>query len=136
MLCADTNCNNKKKKWGRYCGACESRIWRKRNPVEAVYNHFKSNAKFRNIPFHVTLKQFKDWTKTDEGSKYMKYRGQGADDLTIDRKKTVSDDGIIMGYTIDNIQVLTAGDNGRKAHLDKLEQWAKKRAFLDPDVPF
>ena len=132
-ICIEAHCYKKTDKGRKLCPACQAKRWRANNPVKAAYLNKKHDAAKRGIPFNITFKQFKIWCSSN---KYMELKGVGPYDLTIDRIKTISPEGEVLGYSIDNIQILTRYDNSVKANQDKKEQWAKKRAIRYPDCPF
>lgn len=112
----------KKKKQGFFCcaiacrnepvkklgGLCHKHYRRKRriiDPVYCRYNNFKGNAKKRNIPFFVTLKEF---TKFCYDNNYIVKKGNRGQNATIDRRCNAH------GYHIWNMQLLTNRQNARK----------------------
>jgi hypothetical protein len=82
-----------------------AKAWKKANPLRYAYQSLKDNAKRRGKAFELTFEQFKDFCiKSEYGTK----RGRFANSFHIDRR---DENG---GYTIDNIQALTNGENVRK----------------------
>jgi len=113
-----------KKEQGRYCcayacfnkpvrkkgGLCHKHYARKlkgRDPVYDRYNNFKTNALKRGKEFQITLKQFRDFCKE---TGYILTKGKRGQNATIDRIDNT------LGYTIDNIQILTLRANVKKYH--------------------
>ena len=87
------------------CSTCISRKYRLEYPVESSYQNLKQNAKRRGKVFELTLKQFKEFcVKTN----YIQNKGVTKESYHIDR----IDENI--GYTIDNLQVLTNTQNVKK----------------------
>lgn len=117
----------------RRCGKCYSKMWRSKNAIRSAFIVKKGNAKRDGIPFNITFREFKIWCSSNN---YIKLKGLYPDSLTIDRIKTIDDNGKVLGYTIPNIQVLTLQENAAKGTRDRFDQWAKKRAPYDPDCPF
>lgn len=100
LQCA-TRLSNK----GKICSTCSSRNWRKNNPIRYAYNNLKGHAKARGKEFTLTFEQFKEFAvKAD----YIAKKGRQSYSYHIDRKDETK------GYTIDNIQILTNGENVRK----------------------
>jgi hypothetical protein len=110
-----------KRKAGRYCcaygctgkpnekkrGLCHKHWARLRKAVDPVYdryNHFKNNAIKRKKEFNITLEEFRKWCD-DEG--YLK-NGKRGKNATIDRDKNW------LGYSIDNIKLITNRANIKK----------------------
>jgi len=89
------------------CYTCKSRNYTKKYPIRRVWLDLRSSAKKRSYPFLLTYEQFEKWILT---TNYMTARGREKDSLTIDR---INGDAKI-GYTIDNIQILTKHDNSCK----------------------
>ena len=90
------------------CSSCNSRNYRRKNPMQAAYQNLKSNAKRRGHDFTLTFKQFEDFaTATD----YIIKKGKSIDSFSIDR---IDND---KGYSIDNIRVLTLSDKIGRAHV-------------------
>lgn len=89
----------------RYCHTCRSKQSRQRDKVRAAFTNLKSNAKRRKKEFEITLDQFRAWcTKV----KYIGHCTRSPEGYTIDRINNQ------LGYTLDNIQVLTRSDNVKK----------------------
>lgn len=89
----------------RFCSKCRSRKWRANNPIRYAFSAIKGSAKKRNISFDIKFEEFKDWCeKTGYAS------NKGIARLT-DHCDRIDDD---LGYEINNIQILSQGDNVRK----------------------
>ena len=123
-----------KKKEGRYCcayactnpaikrksGLCHRHYRIKRKAIDKVYDRYnlmKCSATQRNLPFRISLQEFRDFCKKTGYIINKGYRGRVA---TIDR--------IIpeKGYTIENIQILSLRANVKKYHEEE----------KDNDCPF
>jgi len=104
MKCSTKNCKNPSK--GRkLCASCRSRKARKKNPIRYAYNCLKSNAKRRGRIFELTFKFFKEFCKK---TNYIKLKGMGPDDMTIDRKVSP------LGYIDGNIRMISRSANAMK----------------------
>lgn len=132
--CEENYCLNDAAPNRKICRKCESRRYRKANALVSSYNSKKSDAKRRDIPFTITPGEWKQWC---EETGYLELRGQGALDMTVDRKDPM------IGYTYSNIQMLTRVDNNKKQKEDAKKMWNKnfrwrKNKFIEPDidVPF
>ena len=92
----------------------------------------KQSARKRMISFTITLKQFK---KLCAQTGYMEHKGRYYDCLTVDR--------IIpeLGYTIENVQVISRQENSDKYHLMEkdinwIEEFTPPPHSQDNDLPF
>lgn len=81
---------------------------RQANPLLYCYRTLRANAKHRNVPFSLTLEQFKEFCARTE---YLHKKGRGKEAYTIDRIRNWE------GYHVDNIQVLPNKENSSKKHL-------------------
>lgn len=109
-ICKTPHCINKPGKGHLICNTCSQRKYREKYPVLAAYNNLKNNAKRRGKDFELTLEQF---TKFAVETEYMNKKGRNKTGYTIDRINPN------LGYTIDNIQVLTNTQNVKKqAYID------------------
>ena len=99
-ICKD--CNERQVELHRtICRKCRSA---KRELQEAYY-HLKGNAVRRGKEFTITMAQFKAFCfKTN----YIQGKGKTKECYSIDR---IDND---RGYTIDNIRILTVGENAKK----------------------
>lgn len=87
------------------CHKCKKRRYREKYPLKAAYHNLKSNAKRRNKQFDITIEQFEQFCIN---TKYLFGKGRTKNSLHIDRKEEN------VGYTIENIQVLTNLKNVKK----------------------
>lgn len=105
-FCCAYGCSNKPiKKKGGLCHKHYRRKRREEDPVGVRYNNFKGNAKKRNIPFDITLDEFRSFCQK---TGYIITKGKRGQNATIDRINNSK------GYTIDNIQLLTNRQNASK----------------------
>lgn len=123
-LCVE--CGRERKGKHKLCYSCRTRRRRGQDPVWAVYYILRSNAKRRGVKFALTFDWFRDFILGPEGKGYMEKRGQGAQDLTLDRKVNS------LGYVDGNLQVLTRIVNTRKGQSD----WGHGLVHRDPNCPF
>jgi hypothetical protein len=122
--CITPNCLNNARRDRKRCTKCESRLYRKCNPIRATYHIIKGNAKRRGVFFDLTYEQFKQFC--DETG-YLKYKGTHSWSMSIDRKVNS------MGYTSGNIQMITLAENTKKRNQSK--QWST-RVPRQADDPF
>lgn len=116
-ICQNKGCKNDPK--GRtLCGTCRSRKYRLADPVRYAYNNHKSRAAKANIPFDLTLEEFREFCIEHI---YIQSKSRAAEGYTLDR---IIDDPAkgYHGYRRDNIQVLTNAENSRKYQLQKREK--------------
>lgn len=127
--CATKHCLGELKDRSLYCRKCRKRKSRDADPVKAHYSSWKSNAKARGKSFTITLEEFRDFCAQ---TNYMELKGQGNNDLTIDRIREE------LGYSRGNIQALSAIENKAKyrQHLRKLKGWAVSGLGRQPGDPF
>ena len=78
----------------------------------------RNNAKRRNIPFTITLEQWREWCHQVQ---YIGLKGRRSHSYTVDR---IHDD---IGYHIDNIQKITNRDNVRKRYFGY--DWRSRRVY-------
>ena len=80
-VCAAKFCRNKTP--FTLCSTCRSKKAREKDPVKYAFNALKNNAKRRNIPFTITLEQFREWCVKVQ---YIGFKGRSANSYTIDRR--------------------------------------------------
>lgn len=106
----------------KVCWKCRSRRYRKLHPESAALNSVRLSAKRRNIPFTLTIEQFKLFC---QASGYLETKGNKPQSMTIDRINHN------LGYSIDNIRVLSHAENSRNGHsvpgMDDLPQNSRRR---------
>lgn len=125
IKCSEINCYNKADKYRKKCSKCRSREYSFKNPLRRAFTRLRANARRRNIHFGITLGEFKKFCDETE---YLKKRGTGKFDLTIDRKKNSK------GYVYSNMQVLTKSDNTKKRNSGK-DGWSVDASRQEGD-PF
>jgi hypothetical protein len=91
-----------------------SRLCRTRNPVRYAYQTLKDNAKRRGKVFAITFEAFEAFCRKHE---YVERKGIAPDSLTIDRID------FTLGYTPDNMTVLTLRDNSAKGGQEGFGTW-------------
>jgi hypothetical protein len=69
---------------GKHCKTCVNKKWRESHPYENTFNNLKQNATRRGVKFTITLEYWKQWCDKND---YLRLRGMGGDDMTVDRKK-------------------------------------------------
>ncbi len=95
--------------------------WAKKNPMRVTYKNLKNRAKQRGKEFTLAFEEFKEFC---ERTNYIALKGIYPDDMTINR---IYDD---VGYTKDNIEMLTNRDN-----LARRKHWSpKKYVKIEGDV--
>ena len=103
-----------------YCSTCRSRQWRKANPLRAAYLSLKSRARFRGIPFKLTMEEWKRWCAEN---KYMELRGREASSMTVDRDYDFDSYGRKAPYAYWNMVMRTKSENsGKKSKWMKNEK--------------
>lgn len=110
MNCETNNCFNEAPQGRKKCNTCRSRLWVSKNRIAKCLHNIKRSAKKRGIPFEITLNEFK---KLIKGTGYIENAGRLSDELTVDRIIPT------LGYTYDNLQVITKGENVSKYHNDE-----------------
>ena len=133
-VCAVRGCNkarelekvpNKRKLYETpICNCCKRRRWRINNPFHYMYSELKRSAKRRGIYFHLHRGEFIQFCIDNQ--LYWNSAKFTADSLTVDR---IDND---LGYTINNIQVLSNRDNVAKNNKLRKEQQTE----FNEDDPF
>lgn len=103
--CKHECCNNEKAPKRSECYKCRSVGIRERKPIDMCYYELRKSAKRRQLEFTIELVWFRGWVATNG---YMEGKGRASESLNIDRIKN------LLGYTPDNIQILTKHDNVHK----------------------
>lgn len=123
--CATRTCLNDAKS-GEYCWKCAKRRWREENPEKSTFANLRSNSKRRRVGFFLSFEEF---VKFVVDTSYMRFKGTGKFDMTIDRKKPK------LGYRAGNIQVLPNIQNVMKYHRG--EAWSpEKQSKEEAGTPF
>lgn len=118
-LCIAIRCTRQAAKKDVFCHRCRKRHQKENDPVAYTFNMLKNNAKRRKKGFGLTIEQFRDFC---EETDYIAKKGRYKKAASIDRIDH------LKGYSIDNIQVLTLSENGRKGQQEGASQY--------DDVPF
>ncbi len=106
----------------RYCARCRKRLSRANNGLRSTFNDLKHSATRRKIPFDIHYGAFLLFAI--ENDLYTKTEVSKTS-FSIDRR----DDS--LGYTIDNIQVLSMGANSSKEHKRRFT--SKWQDIMSPD---
>jgi hypothetical protein len=110
--CLTKYCRNKAAHHRRFCEKCRSRRTKQINPYYYHFNALRNNAKRRGKPFNLTLAEFKIFCAN---TGYMDLKGRSLSSATIDRIRDAE------GYSFNNIQVLSNGENVTKQrNLEKV----------------
>lgn len=88
-----------------YCAKCKKRVWRVNTPLLDLYFNLKHRAKQRKVDFNL---RYGDFLLFCIEHNYHVDRGRSGDAIQIDRIDPT------RGYSIDNIQPLSAFDNNSK----------------------
>jgi hypothetical protein len=94
-------------------------LWRIRNPVHAAYDNLRASARKRKKAFTITFTEFKALI---EPTAYLDEKGRERHCLHIDRKDAT------LGYTFDNLQVLTCTENVQKGNTER------RQGFVDAKI--
>lgn len=108
-LCVAFRCSNTNVGSDKFCSKHRKRQQKKNNLVAYTFNLLKSNAKRRGKFFDLTLDQFKTFCKE---TGYLVLKGKKCESASIDRIDHS------LGYSIDNLQVLSLRDNGTKGQQE------------------
>lgn len=111
------------------CHRCDVRHWRINNPVKARWHSLKDRANRKKQSFEITFEQF---AALCESTGYLNGVGREKGCLHLDRIDP------LVGYTIENLRVITAEENSTKgAGYDKRmhEQQREDEQYDEPN-PF
>lgn len=108
-ICVVQNCSRKCNKSRKICTKHKNLKFRNDNPEAYWHDVLRSNAKRRKIDFQITLEEFKKFCSR---TNYIKLKGRSPNSYTIDRKIST------IGYTYDNIQILTLSQNVKKMWVE------------------
>ena len=112
--CLARGCSQPRYGRGRFCNRHKCGLWSLNNPLSRRYISKKADAKRRGIPFKLSFQQFAE----------LALRGGLLDgDNHLDRRDPRK------GYQVDNVRVVPASWNLRKASWDKMVLNGK----IDPD---
>lgn len=125
--CATRGCVNMRyeKKRYRHCLTCRDRRRDAAHPESKKYRNLRASAKRRGIAFMLTFSEFLSFLAANP--RYLQRCGKSSRSLTIDRKDEAGP------YSLENIQLMTRGENAAKARL----YYARRASAVDltPD-PF
>jgi hypothetical protein len=105
MKCVTKGCRKITPKNYPHCAKCRKRKQKQKNPVKYFFNVLKQNAKRRGKYFDLTLEEFRVFC---EKTNYLELKGKSGMAATIDRINNE------LGYTANNIQILSHFDNTSK----------------------
>jgi hypothetical protein len=100
--CITEGCKNKARKGRNYCGSCNTKTARNKNPIRYLYENLRSNARRRGKEFKITIDEFREFCNE---TSYDKLKGIQAYSLTIDRERPWE------GYTKENIRAISLSLN-------------------------
>lgn len=109
--CVRPRCMRAPRKLGLYCNTCNSRDQDARHPERRCYRNLKISAERRGHLFELTFEEFEKFAIETQ---YLNRRGNSAKGYTVDRIDSK------LGYTLDNLQILTNRENGRKARVEQI----------------
>lgn len=92
------------------CNRCQARRWRANNPERAAWNCLKDRARRRGQHFDLSWEQLRDFLR--QTPDYNTRRGTSPRSYHIDRRDPA------LGYTLSNLQILTAHNNIKKRNQD------------------
>lgn len=122
-MCVTTGCNKEPKGSRNICTNCRQRKWRSNNPFKYHWKNLKNRAKQRNIPFSLTLDEFKTIWKNHPEKWKERIENPSVMNWSLDRKDRDK------GYHFDNLQVMSVSDNSKKFH-------ESKESTVTTDAPF
>ena len=105
----------------RVCEGCRSRRDRERHVVRYTWENLCHHARARGIPVDLSLSS---WAHFCRLSGYLERRGQGPDDLTVDRIEAGTR-GQPGAYTETNIAFVTRSENAVKGNAEKAARQAR-----------
>ena len=115
--CYAARCSNSCRPKDTYCPRCQARRYKILWPARYAYYKLRWSAIRRRIDCSLTLEDWElFWEENDLGSSY----GKTGSSLTVDRIDAAK------GYSLQNIQVLTNEENGRKGRIEGLDRRAKR----------
>lgn len=111
-LCKYGTCRRKKAPKKAYCHKHHAQHQKETNAVGYAYSILKQNARRRGKEFTLTLEDFREFC---DHTGYLLRKGRTSESASIDRIDSTK------GYTPDNIQVLSFGENSAKGCRDQVE---------------
>lgn len=118
-ICVAYRCKNKRNGGDRFCSKHRHRYTKYKDPISYTYHSIKSNAKRRGKEFTITKAEFAEFCGE---TNYLKLKGRLRSSASIDRIDSS------LGYTKDNIQILSLSINSSKGNRDNIDN--------DDGVPF
>ena len=100
------------------CGSHAKEQWRLANPLHAAYDNLRAHARCRKIAFDLTLEEF---TMLVEVTRYLDDKGNERHCLHIARREST------LGYTLSNLQVITATDNVAKGNAERRQRYVDEK---------
>lgn len=94
------------------------------DPEKYAWMVLRNNARRRGINFELSLDEFRMFCKKTD---YIRKKGRKSESFAIDR---INESDKNIGYRIDNIRVITNGDNVRKMLMLKYEWSEEKRSMV------
>ena len=111
-LCVTKGCRGKRTgDHGKKCSKCRSRAYYGKHPLRRLFHNLKTSARVRKKSFDLTYEEF---CSLAVSSGYADGHGREAGGLHIDRKYP------LLGYSLDNLQVLSCEENSAKGYVDRL----------------
>lgn len=107
--CVIAHCKNNSHRKDRFCCKHRREYQKLNNPLRYWFDVLRQNAKRRKKDFTLTIEEFKIFC---DNTGYLELKGKNAGGYTIDRRKDS------IGYTFENIFVLTNSQNSRKRFID------------------
>jgi hypothetical protein len=111
--CSAFRCMTDKAAKDHLCSKHRARAYKLKNPEAYTFNVLRSNAKRRGVAFDLTLPEF---TLFCMNTNYIEGKGKKGGSMSIDRIDPS------VGYTVENIQILTLADNASKMHTDRAQR--------------
>jgi hypothetical protein len=109
-ICIECRCTKKRNGKNLKCAMHLRRDWAEKYPLRYRYGNLRGNAKKRGLSVDVTREQFEAFA-IENG--YLDGVGRHAYNLHIDRPNAA------RGYALDNMRVLVAAENCRKAYSER-----------------
>lgn len=104
-LCSVAFCRKRRAKGRGICSKHHTDWYRETHPVNYFFNMLRVRARRRRVKFLLTLAEFGRFCRD---TNYLALKGRFKSDLSIDRIREE------LPYHVDNIQVLTVGENVSK----------------------